>query len=166
MYICTLSKSLVYELPHVAQFPLPQWAIEEQEANFVADSTAFAWRLVRLAILGLCNEGTWTDTCLAWYCKGVVLTDNGTCGNTSSANSLGRASSTLSCVCYHSSEQLTIVVCCLHASCLQFTAVQQQKWAASRQYINSNILKCVLANGYCCYTLNKSDISSNKIYIL
>ena len=63
----------------------------------------------------------------------VVPTDNGTCGDGSLANSLGGVSSTPSCVCYHSSEQLSIVVCCLHASCLQFTAVQQQKWAASHQ---------------------------------
>ena len=81
MYICTLSKSLVYESPHVAQFPslyltaIPQWAIEQWEANFVANSTAFAWRLARLAILailGLCNEGTWTDTCFARHCEGVA----------------------------------------------------------------------------------------------
>ena len=51
---------------------LSQWAIEEREANFVVNSTAFAWRLARLAILGLCNERTWTDTCLAWHCKGVA----------------------------------------------------------------------------------------------
>ena len=83
-----------------------------------------------------------------WFCyfnsceHEIALTDNGTCGNGSLANSLGGASSTPSCVCYHSSEQLSIVVCCLHASSLQFTAVQQQKWAASRQEINSNILMC------------------------
>ena len=45
MYICTQSKLLVYESPHVAHFlfvPIPQYAIEEREANFVANSTAFA----------------------------------------------------------------------------------------------------------------------------
>ena len=78
MYICTLSKSLVHESPHVAQFPplypmaIPQWAIEEPEANFVLNSTAFAWHLARFVILGLCNERTWTDTCLAWHCEGVA----------------------------------------------------------------------------------------------
>ena len=63
----------------------------------------------------------------------IVLTDNDTCGSSSLANSLGGASSTPSCTWHHSSEQLSIVVCCLHASCLQFTAVQQQKWAVSHQ---------------------------------
>ena len=49
------------------------------------------------------------------------------------ANSLGGASSTTSCAWYHSSEQLSMAVCCLHVCSLQFTAVQQQKWAASCQ---------------------------------
>ena len=77
MYICTLSKSLVYESPHVAQFPFctrssTSVSHQEQEANFVVNSTAFAWRLAGLAILDLCNEGTWTDTCLARHCKVVA----------------------------------------------------------------------------------------------
>ena len=50
----------------------PQWAIEEQEANFVVNSTAFAWHLAKLVILSLCNEGTWMDTCLARHCEGVA----------------------------------------------------------------------------------------------
>ena len=77
MYICTLGKSLVWVATRCTISPLypmaiPQWAIEEREANFVVNSTAFAWRLARLAILGLCNEGTWTDTCLARHCEGVA----------------------------------------------------------------------------------------------
>ena len=92
----------------------------------------------------------------------IVLTDNGTCGNGSLANSLGGASSTPSCVCYHGSEQLSIVVGCLHVSCLKFTAVQQQKWAVVNK--STQIFKNVLANGYCCYTRNKLDSSSNGIY--
>ena len=67
--------------------------------------------------------------CFSW-CKvremklySIVLTNNDTCGNGSLANSLGGANSTPSCTWYHSSEQLSIVVCCLHVSSLQFTAV-------------------------------------------
>ena len=62
MYIC---KSQVSKVPHVAQLPLCTkrqylWAIEEWEANFFTNSTAFAWQLMRLAILGLCSEETST----------------------------------------------------------------------------------------------------------
>ena len=74
MYICMLTKSQVSEAPHVAQLPLCNWchyfwAIEEWEANYVANSTVFAWHLTRLAILDLCSEGAWTDTSLARHCE-------------------------------------------------------------------------------------------------
>ena len=93
----------------------------------------------------------------------IVLTDDSTCGNSSLANSLGRASSTPSCAWHHSSAQPSIVVCCLHASCSQFTAVQQQKMGSKSSINQLKYLKCVFANGYCCYPGNKLDTSSNRM---
>ena len=82
MYICTLRKSQVLRCyMHVAQFLFrihdvsctitsEPWKSEKQTA--VANSTAFAWCLARLAILGLCSEGTWTATSPHDTAKGVA----------------------------------------------------------------------------------------------
>ena len=77
MYICTLSKSLVYESPHFAQFPLctrQQYLVSHRRArsNLWDKLYSISWHLARLAILGLCNEGTWTDTCLTRHFGGVA----------------------------------------------------------------------------------------------
>ena len=75
MYIGTLSKSQVSEVPHVARFPLRTWRqysepSKSEKQTLVANSTAFAWHLARLAILHLCTEGTWKETSLTRHYGG------------------------------------------------------------------------------------------------